>query len=65
MNSHKLDPEWVEHMKHLPESGMGFQHVTFIFVDGTEAPGTVFNCEQALIQNTPVMKPIRNIVIRK
>lgn len=35
----------VKKLIDLPETGMGYQHVTFLMKDGSTFNGLVFNCE--------------------
>ena len=40
-----LDKRWIERMKSLPESCMGYQKVKVLLKDGTVIDGTVHNAE--------------------
>ena len=46
MNTLMLNEKWQEHLKGLPESGMGFQIVKITLFDGRQVIASVINCEQ-------------------
>lgn len=42
----KLNPRWTNRLRDLPESGMGYQRVDVLFIDGRELrDALVFNAE--------------------
>jgi hypothetical protein len=48
----ELDQRWVNHLKNLPETGMGSQRVDLILKSGKLVPNiTVFNCQHIVLDN--------------
>jgi len=52
MGFKKLPKNIVESLVDQPESGMGYQHVSFTMKDGTRKSAIVFNCEN--LQNNDI-----------
>jgi putative heme iron utilization protein len=46
----------VKKLIELPETGMGYQHVTFLMKDGSTFNGLVFNCENIELKDEEVGK---------
>lgn len=47
MKTIHLPPQWQQRLAHLPETGMGSQHVDFVLKDRRVIRDvTVFNCEE-------------------
>ena len=51
-----LSNKWIERMKSLPESGMGYQKVTVKLKNGIVLKGVVFNSETLEVKNYSVFK---------
>lgn len=51
LNMITLEKKWIDKLSELPETGMGYQHVTFLMNDGGIFNGLVFNCQYLQLKN--------------
>jgi hypothetical protein len=57
-----LPQKWIDHLLHLPESGMGYQRVDVHFADGsTQRDCVVLNAETIELPESCRMKMIKDI----
>ena len=61
----KLDLRWTKRLRELPESGMGYQRVDVLFIDGRELEeALVFNAQELDIPEEYARTNIRDIRLR-